>query len=217
VPNATARQRLGMIFFRVPDIDVLATEETQIMRTFTGSFWAEVFYNRCRTALLFSSLCVLCGYSTFGAAPQLEVSGNGRWLQYTDGKPFFYLGDTAWELFHRLNREEADRYLANRAVKGFTVIQAVALAEQDGLNIPNAYGHTPLIDLDPTKPDAKEGPNNDYWDHVDYIVDKAEEHGMFVGLLPSWGDKWQSIRGGIGPKIFDAENARIYGEWLGNR
>jgi hypothetical protein len=38
-------------------------------------------------------------------------------------EPFFWLGDTAWELFHRLNREEADRYLEDRARKGFTVIQ----------------------------------------------------------------------------------------------
>jgi hypothetical protein len=56
-----------------------------------------------------------------------------------DGRPFFWLGDTAWELFHRLNREEATRYLEDRASKGFTVIQAVALAELDGLNTPNAY------------------------------------------------------------------------------
>jgi hypothetical protein len=33
------------------------------------------------------------------------------------------LGDTAWELFHRLTREEADLYLKDRAAKGFTVIQ----------------------------------------------------------------------------------------------
>jgi hypothetical protein len=59
---------------------------------------------------------------------------------------FSYLGDTAWELFHRLNREEADRYLDDRTRKGFTVIQAVALAELDGLNTPNAYGHRPLDD-----------------------------------------------------------------------
>jgi hypothetical protein len=26
-----------------------------------------------------------------------------------------HLGDTAWELFHRLNREEAQYYLSNRA------------------------------------------------------------------------------------------------------
>jgi hypothetical protein len=45
---------------------------------------------------------------------------------------FFWLGDTAWELFHRLTREEAERYLENRRAKRFTVIQAVALAELDG-------------------------------------------------------------------------------------
>ena len=50
-----------------------------------------------------------------GAPPRLKVSENHRFLVYEDGRPFFYLGDTAWELFHRLNREEADRYLENRA------------------------------------------------------------------------------------------------------
>jgi hypothetical protein len=62
----------------------------------------------------------------------LKVSDNKRFLVHENGKPFYWLGDTAWELFHRLNREEADRYLKNRAEKGFTVIQAVALAELDG-------------------------------------------------------------------------------------
>ena len=61
--------------------------------------------------------------------PALKVSDNHRFLVYEDGKPFFWLGDTAWELFHRLNREDAARYLEDRAKKGFTVIQGVALAE----------------------------------------------------------------------------------------
>jgi len=38
-------------------------------------------------------------------------------------------------------------YLDNRASKGFTVIQAVAIAEFDGDTVPNAYGHLPLIDF----------------------------------------------------------------------
>jgi hypothetical protein len=29
--------------------------------------------------------------------PQLKVSENKRFLVAADGKPFFYLGDTAWE------------------------------------------------------------------------------------------------------------------------
>ena len=39
---------------------------------------------------------------------RLRVSDNRRYLVYEDGRPFFYLGDTAWELFHRLDREEAE-------------------------------------------------------------------------------------------------------------
>ncbi len=70
------------------------------------------------------------------ALPGLRISENRRFLVTDTGKPFFYLGDTAWELFHRLSREDAARYLENRAGKGFTVIQAVALAELDGLNDP---------------------------------------------------------------------------------
>ena len=68
-----------------------------------------------------------------GEAPgKLKVSENRRFLVTAEGRPFFYLGDTAWELFHRLNREEAERYLEDRAEKGFTVIQAVAIAELNG-------------------------------------------------------------------------------------
>src|SRR6187455_1288744 len=84
---------------------------------------------------------------------RLKVSSNKRFLVHADGHPFLYLGDTAWELFHRLDREEADRYLQNRAAKGFTVIQAVVLAELDGLRTPNAYGHAPLKNNDPGQPD----------------------------------------------------------------
>lgn len=60
---------------------------------------------------------------------RLQLTSNRRFLQYEDGTPFFYLGDTAWELFHRLTLAEAERYLTNRVAKGFTVIQAVALAD----------------------------------------------------------------------------------------
>ena len=142
------------------------------------------------------------------AAPnRMRVSSNGRFLQYDDGKPFFYLADTAWELFHRLNREEATRYLEDRARKGFTAIQAVALAELDGLTTPNAYGALPLVDKNPTRP------NDAYFTHVDFIVDKAEALGMFVGFLPTWGKYWKTGEF----KIFDRESARAYGLFLGRR
>ncbi len=141
---------------------------------------------------------------------KLMVSENHRFLVFEDGTPFFYLGDTAWELFHRLSNADAEKYLENRREKGFTVIQAVALAELDGLNTPNAEGEKPLIDNDPTKP------NDKYFAHVDRVIKKAEDKGIFIGLLPTWGDKWNK-KWGVGPEIFTPENARAYGKFLGNR
>ena len=79
-----------------------------------------------------------------GAVHPLRIGPDGHHLVRADGRPFFYLADTAWSLFHRLTREEADLYLRNRAAKGFTVVQAVSLSENDCLRTPNAYGERPL-------------------------------------------------------------------------
>src|SRR6185295_20193821 len=69
---------------------------------------------------------------------RLQVTKDGHYLQYGDGTPFFWLGDTGWELFHRLKKEEIEKYLENRNQKGFNVIQSVILAEFDGLKIGRA-------------------------------------------------------------------------------
>jgi hypothetical protein len=144
--------------------------------------------------------------------PRLKVSESKRFLTTGDGKPFFWLGDTAWELFHRLNREEADEYLTLRAKQGYTVVQAVALAELDGHTDPNPYGHLPFVDLDPARPAVVDGPNNDYWDHVDYIVDAANGRGLYVGFLPTWGRYWHAREE---KPLFTTANAEAYGKWLG--
>ncbi len=141
---------------------------------------------------------------------QFTVSDNHRYL-LKDGKPFYWLGDTGWELFHRLTKEEADEYLERRAAQGFTVIQAVVLAEMDGLHTPNAYGDKPLIDDDPTKP------NEAYFKQVDYVVDKANAYNINIAMLPTWADKINKGTWGKGPEIFNISNAKIYGEWIGNR
>lgn len=140
----------------------------------------------------------------------LRVSANGRFLVHAGGQPFLYLGDTAWELFHRLCREEAAEYLEDRAAKGFTVIQAVVLAESDGLRVPNVFGDLPLHNEDPAKP------NEAYFKHVDWIVERAAAHGLYLGMVPTWGDKW-NVKWGKGPVVFTPENARVYGQWLAQR
>lgn len=156
--------------------------------------------------LLFCVGCVCCN-NTFA---QFSVSPNKRYL-LKDGKPFFWLGDTAWELFHRLNKTEADTYLKKRSEQGFTVVQAVVLAEIDGLNEPNANGDKPLLNNDPAKPNEK------YFEHVDYIIDKAASYNINIALLPTWGDKVFASTWGKGPEIFDEKSISVYGIWLANR
>ena len=154
--------------------------------------------------------------------PRVRVSESGRFLVTEDGRPFFYLGDTAWELFHRLTREDAVRYLQFRADQGYTVIQAVALAELDGLTVPNAYGDLPLVDRDPTRPATTPGSNPanraeyDYWDHVDFIVDEAEKRGLHVALLPTWG-RWVVNPQNPSDVVFDEAKAEAYGRFIGKR
>ena len=153
--------------------------------------------------------------------PRLKVSENKRFLVTQDGKPFFYLADTGWELFHRLNRKEAIEYLDTRVVQKFTVIQAVALGEFDGITVANAYGKFPLVDLDPAKPAVTPGANPadpkqyDYWDHVEYIVDQANARGLYIAMLPTWAS-WVNGSDHAKPVITPG-NAQAYGEFLGRR
>ncbi|CAN5483677.1 hypothetical protein BH11ARM2_BH11ARM2_07700 [soil metagenome] len=134
-------------------------------------------------------------------------------LEGADGRPFFLLGDTAWELFHRLTLDEADAYLAVRAEQGFNQVWAALLAEFDGLRVPNRNGDLPFHHLDPRQP------NERYFAHADAVMDRAASHGLGIGLLPTWGDKvtpdW-----GDGPVVFPVERPEIaqsYGELLGRR
>jgi hypothetical protein len=153
---------------------------------------------------------------------QIRVSDNHRFLSTIDGKPFFWLGDTDWELFHRLTREEVVDFLNIRQRQGFNVLQAVALAEFNGIRQPNRYGDWPLNNEDPTQLAVTPGndPQNeyeyDYWDHVDYVIEQAAQRNIYIGLLPTWGDK-VTMMWGEGPVIFNEQNAEVYGKIIASR
>ncbi|MBR5365954.1 MAG: DUF4038 domain-containing protein [Clostridia bacterium] len=149
----------------------------------------------------------------------LKIHPDRRHLTDEAGRTVYLIGDTAWELFHCLDREEAIRYLDCRAEQRFNFIQSVILSERGGLTEPNAYGRLPLLPdeggiPDPTRPDL--GGEHSYFDHVEFIVSAAEERGLRMGILPTWGDKFNASFGG-GPEIFTPENAFSYGKWLAGR
>jgi hypothetical protein len=141
---------------------------------------------------------------------QLKISSNGRYFVNQDGKPFFYLGDTCWLLFQRPNREEVEEYLKDRAGKGFTVIQAYVMRglgkrHPDGNS--SLLGATPLIDRDPTRP------NEEFFKNVDYVVNRANELGLVMGLVTakSWHVNEHP------EKVFDEKSAYGFGKFLGQR
>ncbi|MER2599808.1 MAG: DUF4038 domain-containing protein, partial [Caldilineales bacterium] len=143
------------------------------------------------------------------------MSTNGRYLvKASNGDPFFYLGDEAWTLFYGANRSQADYYLSTRAAQGFTATQAVLMWWS--ITTPNGHGDVMFINSDPTQPNITPGsdPNDayqyDYWDHVDYIVDRAYQLGMYTVMLPAWGS-WMANG------IFSGGKGYTYGYFLGQR
>jgi hypothetical protein len=155
-------------------------------------------------------LLAVCGHAGAQLQP-LKVSDNKRFLVTRDGQPFFWLGDTGWELFHRLNKTDAEAYFKKRSEQGFTVIQAVVLAELNGLHEPNANGDLPLINDDPARP------NEAYFAYVDTLIGLAATYKLYIALLPTWGDKLFKNSWGKGPEIFNVSNAYAYGKWIANR
>jgi hypothetical protein len=137
--------------------------------------------------------------------PRLRISDNGRYFAAEGGAPFLYLADTAWGLFH-FSREDADLYLKDRAAKKFTVIQAI-VAHWGGLASPNAYGQAVFLDKDPKRP------NELYFQHVDYVVNRAASLGLYVALVPIWSNEYVK---GSGSAI-DKPAAFSYGRYLGAR
>ena len=144
---------------------------------------------------------------------RLKISTNKRYFTTTDGKPFFWLGDTGWLLFSKLNREDAETYLEDRRKKGFNVIQVMVL---HSLSVVDAYGDSALIHKNVATPRVTAGSTfgnkseYDYWDNVDYIVDLAASKGIYIAMVPVWGSNVKS--GGVTQK-----QAKLYAAFLAER
>jgi hypothetical protein len=144
---------------------------------------------------------------------RLKISTNHRYFADQKGNPFFWLGDTGWLLFSKLNREEAEQYLEDRKKKGFSVIQVMVLHTVTAVNV---YGDSALINKNVAHPLVTEGNNfsdkkqYDFWDHVDYIVDLAAKKDLYVAMVPIWGS---NVKAGL----VSREEAGVYANWLAER
>lgn len=131
----------------------------------------------------------------------IRVSANGRYFVDQDGKPFFWLGDTQWELFRCVSAADAAAILERRKQQGFTVFQIMITGVGDGAK-PNLAGQPPWIGDDPA------APNEAYFQNVDAVVEQARQQGMILAL----GVFHQTQTARITPA-----NARAYAKWVAQR
>jgi len=137
---------------------------------------------------------------------RLVISSNNRYLQFENGRPFFWLGDTGWLVPQHLDRAEVEYYFNKCRRAGYNMVQIQVM---DAVPSYNIYGQQSLrYGWDFTKADP-EGVYS-YWDHLDYIIRKAEQNGIYIGMVAIWGSQVQA--GNI-----NAEQAKAYGKFLAER
>lgn len=137
-----------------------------------------------------------------GDTGRIAVAPGGHFFQYQDGRPFFWLADTAWLMFDRLTPEETKTYLYDRHEKGFNVVQVMVIRGDDI----DASGSPALIDGDPSKPDLTHG----HWDHIDRAISAANDEGIYVGMVAAWGSVVKSGK-------LNESNAKQYATFLARR
>ena len=136
----------------------------------------------------------------------LQVSANGRFLQLADGTPFFWQGDTGWLLPERLDRNEVDYYMQRSRMADYNMIQIQVMDDVPSYNI---YGQPSLTDGFDFTTINRKGVYG-YWDHLDYIIRKAADQGIYIGMVTIWGSMVKSGK-------INAQEATLYGEFLARR
>ena len=137
---------------------------------------------------------------------RLMVSPNNRFLQFANGKPFFWLGDTGWLLPQRLDRNEAAYYLKKCHDAGYNMVQVQVLNDVPSINLYGQVSNPHGWDMTKADPDGVYS----YWDHLDYIVKTAADNGIYVGMVAIWGTQVQDER-------INAAQAKAYGQFLAKR
>jgi len=150
----------------------------------------------------------------------LQVSRGGRHLEDQRGVPFLIKGETAWLALANLTDEEQERYLADRARRGFNLVE-VMLTNHDYTLPPNPE---PPSNRKGEQPFLRRGdlaaPNDAYFDRAVAFVDRAAAHGMAVLLAPLYlgfdGGRegwWQELTSEANTRAVSAG----YGRYLGAR
>jgi len=149
-----------------------------------------------------------------GASFPLHTESGKRYLIDAAGHPFLIQGDAAWSLIGELKQAEVIRYLDDRKSRGFNTLLVNLLEHKFSTRAPkNAYGDGPFLMVgDFTTP------NEGYFAHVDWVLQRAADRGFLVLLVPAYlgydggNEGWYQEMTANG-----ADKLRQYGRYLGQR
>lgn len=154
------------------------------------------------SALLFALFFVVSQGFSQPKSPYLQVSANGRYLQWSVDKPFFINACTAWPLAQAYSDQEVKAYLDNRVAAKFNTIQMSAVFAE----IVKTQADSAFQNQDILQPVPK------FWQHVDWVVKQATDRGLVVMINPIWKRSLNEIIKAAGP-----EKCKKYGQWFANR
>jgi hypothetical protein len=167
-----------------------------------------------RQIIIFMAAVLLTAVNADAQKPwdngKLRVSDNQRFLQFENGKPFFWQGETPWLMPERMNRDEVAFYLKTCQEAGYNIAQVQVLNDVPSYNIYGAPSHDKkgkLVNPLPSVPGAQ---SYTYWDHMDYIIDEAARNGIYIGMVCIWG-------GLVKGDKMNVEQAKTYGTFLAKR
>jgi hypothetical protein len=151
---------------------------------------------------------------TTGAVFPLRVEAGKRYLVDAAGNPFLMQGDSPWSLMVQLTREQVDQYLDDRRARGFNTL-LVNLIEHHFSNNPpkNAYGQAPFL-----TPGDYGTPNEQYFAHVDWVIQRAADKGFLLLLVPSYLGYGGGDQGWYQEMVANGSTKlREFGRYLGRR
>jgi hypothetical protein len=148
------------------------------------------------------------GSAPGGERGGIRISGNGRYFLDGDGKPFFWQGDTEWELFHLFSLADAKEFLQDRHNQGFNVIQVMVAGVYPEWGA--SKGMQPWKEQQAWLNNDPLTPNEEYFKRVDAVVAAAEEDGivLVLGVYHAKDNDFTRI---------NASNVRVWSRWLSRR
>ncbi len=137
------------------------------------------------------------GKSTLLKHGPLKLSSDRRYLVHSDGTPFFWLADTAWNGVLKARPQDWEKYLSIRKEQGFTTVQFLSTPWRSFDK--DEHGDTAFTGSSDVRI------NPDFFKRLDAKVAAINEHGMAEAPVILWAVSKEEL----GQRLSEADAIRL--------